>query len=179
MPARSGQQRSKWHCNRLLLVLLAGLLMQPLSSTALHGAASASNEKHPALESNDRLSIPSGSYHPFFKRTDGVLTIPVAAFDLDAAPVTKSQYLEFVRQHLGWRKSHVKALVAERNYLSDWSGDLDPGENLQAPVTYVSWFAARAYCSEHGRLPSVAEWERVAGATQTAPYSQDATDAAK
>jgi len=107
--------------------------------------------------------IPAGNYSPFFKRVDGAQSIPVAAFYLDSAPVTKAAYLDFVRRNPTWRRSAVKALVAEQNYLMDWNDDLDPGKDSEGTVTYVSWSAARAYCGERGRLPTVAEWERVAG----------------
>jgi formylglycine-generating enzyme required for sulfatase activity len=52
-------------------------------------------------------------------------------------------------------------------YLADWTGDNDPGQAIpqDAPVTSVSWFAARAYCASLGkRLPTIAEWEYVAAA---------------
>src|SRR5262245_54408617 len=84
------------------------------------------------------LSIPDGRYQSFF-RIDGVRReLPVRAFWLDAAPVTRGEYLEFVRHDPAWRRSQIKALYAEGNYLSDWVDDLDPGTTLDEPVTYVS-----------------------------------------
>ncbi|HEY3698680.1 MAG TPA: formylglycine-generating enzyme family protein [Spongiibacteraceae bacterium] len=112
------------------------------------------------------IHIPAGRYFSFFKRKDGgSQDIPVAAFWLDIKPVTRADYLDFVRRRPAWRKSQIKALFAENNYLADWADDLNPGEDTQAAVMFVSWFAARAYCTDRGgRLPTVAEWERVAGA---------------
>jgi formylglycine-generating enzyme required for sulfatase activity len=86
---------------------------------------------------------------------------------MDATPVTRGEYLSFVCRHPQWRKSAVKPLFAERSYLRDWTSDLEPGGRLTDPVTNISWFAARAYCAARkARLPTIAEWERVAGAEQ-------------
>jgi sulfatase modifying factor 1 len=116
------------------------------------------------IEKTQRVMIPAGRYLPFFKQKVSQ-SIPVAQFWLDAAPVTRREYLEFVRRNPAWRKSQVKALFAEGTYLADWSGDSSPGDDLESPVTFVSWFAARAFCADRDdRLPTVAEWERAAGA---------------
>jgi formylglycine-generating enzyme len=115
------------------------------------------------------LHVPVGRYYPFFKPADSSVAsnraVVVDEFWLDAAPATRADYLDFVRAHPEWRRSHVRALFAENNYLADWHDDLDPGTAARdQPVTFVSWFAARAYCSAHDqRLLTVAEWERVAG----------------
>jgi formylglycine-generating enzyme required for sulfatase activity len=64
----------------------------------------------------------------------------------------------------------VKHLFADNSYLKDWAGDLEPGTNapLDTPVTFVSWFAARAYAESKGkRLPTMAEWEYAAQASPT------------
>ena len=116
------------------------------------------------IEKRELVMIPAGQYLPFFKQK-GAQSIPVAAFWLDAAPVTRKEYLDFVRRNPVWRKSQVKRLFAEGTYLADWVNDLSPGGNFEDPVTFVSWFAARAFCADRDqRLPTVAEWERTAGA---------------
>ncbi len=126
------------------------------------------------------VTIPAGSYVPlyFAPRADARSTsrVPsrqrsVSAFTIDVYPVTNGQYLEFVRVHPEWRRSHVKALFADASYLHHWQSDLEPGDRApaDAPVVYVSWFAARAYLRSHGRrLPTVDEWEYAAAASETA-----------
>lgn len=122
------------------------------------------------------IAIPAGIYEPFYKSETGARSIPVAAFLLDERPVTKAEFLEFVREHPPWRRSRVTPLLAEPNYLQDWQADLDPGSALDEPVTFVSWFAARAYCASVGkRLPTVAEWERIAGGGTTGSASRRET----
>jgi formylglycine-generating enzyme required for sulfatase activity len=109
-----------------------------------------------------QVSIPSGDYLPFYRDKDGARPVRVAAFRIDASPVTREEFLHFVTDHPRWRRSRIGRLFAEPNYLRDWAGDLDLGRAaLREAVTEVAWFAAKAYCASVGqRLPSTVEWER-------------------
>lgn len=132
-----------------------------LAAAALLAAAAARG-------SDDMARIPGGTFVPLFK-SDG--DVAVDAFLLDRHPVTQSQYLDFVRANPEWRRSSVKRIFADASYLADWSGDLDfSPARPNAPVTRVSWFAARAYADWAGkRLPTMAEWELAARADEDSP----------
>lgn len=109
------------------------------------------------------VRIPGGDYKPFFG--EDTLLVTVAPYLLDEHPVTNSDYLTFVTNNPQWRKSNVKRIFADSTYLRDWPSDLElPAQSkLDAPVVYVSWFAARAYATSVGkRLPTIDEWEFVA-----------------
>ncbi len=112
--------------------------------------------------------INGGTYSPLYGVDSTAVTID--DFFMDIYPVTNDDYLEFLREYPPWRKSQVKRLFADGNYLVDWEEDLSYGKTLSAdsPVTNVSWFAAKKYCECQGkRLPTIDEWEYAAMADES------------
>lgn len=135
-----------------------------LGATILQGFA--------AEASAGMVSIAGGVFKPPFRSLTDASEITVAPFQMDATPVTNADYLEFVRLNPRWQRTAVKRLFADASYLKNWAGDLEPGTNAppRAPVTFVSWFAAKAYAQWKGkRLPTLAEWELAGAASQSRP----------
>lgn len=117
-----------------------------------------------SLPAQRTAPIPAGEYVPFFDPEKK--SVMVKSFELDVYPVTQGQFLSFVRENPEWRRSRVKSIFADPEYLKNWKSDLEVSlEN--SPVTYVSWFAAKAYCeSKNQRLPTTDEWEYVGQASE-------------
>ncbi|MDT7827456.1 formylglycine-generating enzyme family protein [Pricia sp. S334] len=113
------------------------------------------------------VHIKGGTYTPLYGVDSTAVTID--DFSMDVYPVTNADYLEFLRKFPAWQKSKIIPLFADGSYLADWENDLSYGNQLSAdaPVTNVSWFAAKKYCECQGkRLPTIDEWEFAAMADE-------------
>ena len=118
----------------------------------------------------EMATIEGGNYKPLYG-TDSP-KVEVHTFMMDKYPVTVREFQEFVKEHAKWRRSQVKGIFADKNYLNSWVDDLHPNPETtdNQPITNVSWFAAKAYCECQGkRLPTVDEWEFVGMADKTTP----------
>lgn len=114
------------------------------------------------------VSIKRGAYVPLYGTTDRK-PVAIAAFEMDVYPVTNAQYEAFLKKYPEYSRSKMKGIFADKSYLSHWQSDFNYGKNNldDAPVTNVSWFAAKKYCECQGkRLPTMDEWEYVAMADE-------------
>jgi len=115
--------------------------------------------------------VPEGIYRPPFRSERDAKEVVVRGFALDVYPVTNAEFLDFVRSQPRWRRSQAKSVFVDANYLQQWAGDVDLGTaDASAPVTHVSWFAAKAFAVWKGkRLPTTAEWELAGAASPNRP----------
>lgn len=115
------------------------------------------------------VKIPGGTLQPFWlgvtNKQNNVkivkeLKIPILPFVSMTSQVTVAEYKQFLEVNPKWKKENISALFADASYLKEFN-------NEKAPVTWVSWFAARAFCeSLNMRLPSINEWEYMAQASE-------------
>lgn len=118
--------------------------------------------------------IKGGEYQPFYGEDSSL--VEVKDFLLDERPVTNSEFLDFVKKNPQWKRSKAKGIFADDTYLQDWQDDetLPKNADPDAAVTFVSWFAAKAYAESAGkRLPTIDEWEYVAMADEETANGRD------
>ena len=126
-----------------------------------------------AVSAADMAEVKAGTYRPMYLAPDAPLT-KVNDFKIDKLPVTNAQFAEFVKSHPQWQRGKVGSKQSDRSYLSHWvkNGDeyAPKAEDADKPVTFVSWFAANAYCKAQGKhLPTINQWEYAGQASETNP----------
>lgn len=143
---------------------------------AIAGASRAESPRADRAPAESMAAVGPGELTLFYPPTPDEKTAHVARFLLDRRPVTNREFLEFVRAAPKWRRDRIARLFADERYLSSWKGPDELGPDLaeDAPVVFVSWFAANAYCEARGaRLPTENEWELAAAASETSADGHD------
>ena len=114
----------------------------------------------------DRSAIPTLLKAFGVKREDIFLgetprhTVAISSFYLDKYEATNAQFKSFILKNPTWKRDKIPAELQNGKYLQDWNGNDFPTGKGDYPVVFVTWYAAVAYCQDHGkRLPTEAEWE--------------------
>ncbi len=154
---------ARWISLFALMLRMAAVLVA-MTSTAVQGA--------------DYARLPGGDFDSVLPQNapGQPQRVRVEPFALRTVPVTVAEFQAFVQAHPVWQRGHVPEVFAGPAYLADWADATHPNQEAlpQAPVTGVSWFAARAYCeSEGARLPTWLEWESAAAADATRADARD------
>lgn len=119
------------------------------------------------------VKITAGFYVPLFKDQDGPKKTAVEPFYLDQLLVSNQAFSAFIENNPKWLKANNKPVFNDVNYLKHLNTENLPSKAHQ-PVVNISWFAARAYCkSLDKRLPTTAEWEYAAAASESQANGKD------
>lgn len=126
-----------------------------------------------AGQAADYVGLPGGRFESVLPQgpvSTASAPVDLKPFAMRRTPVTVAEFAAFVQAHPEWQRGRAPKVLADARYLQQWGKPLEPGQGLRtdAPVTEVSWFAAKAFCeTEDARLPTWLEWEYAAAADAT------------
>lgn len=110
---------------------------------------------------SNMVLVKGGKFTPPFTIDKKFKSLTIKSFLIDKYPVTKKDYLDFITENENWKKNQIPTIFSDESYLFDWANNSTiDSSHYNEPVTYVSWFTAKAYCnSKQKRLPTNLEWE--------------------
>ena len=157
----------------------------PVAKLASARGAAGSISVAPTVEEDAFVTIPGGAFWMGAQSRDKngrnydpeasdeespVRQVTLKTFRVARFPVTVKEFARFIDSG-GYRVEKRSAAVGFSlvSGLKNWAAQL---KSPEWPVVGVSWFEAAAYCAWAGlRLPTEAEWERVARGPTSARYA--------